>query len=233
MPGHYRNPQIRKQISIYLPNSDWRALRDEASRRRISLAELCRRRLQPDVDRLRQAPRDGWSGRAVRPRRAKGTASTPECRTSLQWFRAAERPAGGSFGRPRSRTADTLSRQPETSSPPPARLTDAEWAAIAPLLPSPSRHGRPRRTDQQAVVAAIRHHWHTGTPWRNLPPGFPPWPTVYRYFRQWGKDGTLRRLRMVLGAAAAFGADRRPSSMPPHGQGHQDRWQRDDPSNRR
>ncbi len=47
MSKSYHNSQLRKQISMFLSASDWRALRDEAARQRVSLAELCRRSLAP------------------------------------------------------------------------------------------------------------------------------------------------------------------------------------------
>ncbi len=31
-----------------------------------------------------------------------------------------------------------------------------------------------------------------------LPPEFPPWGTVYSYYRRWNRDGTLRELRTIL-----------------------------------
>jgi putative transposase len=34
-------------------------------------------------------------------------------------------------------------------------LTDQEWALIAPLMPSPNRIGRPRKTDLREVVNAL------------------------------------------------------------------------------
>ncbi|MGC1276025.1 MAG: hypothetical protein WBC44_20160 [Planctomycetaceae bacterium] len=49
----YRDPQVRKQISIYLSNADWRALRDEAVHRRVPLTALCRDWLRPGLERLR------------------------------------------------------------------------------------------------------------------------------------------------------------------------------------
>ena len=53
LSSSYRDPQIRKQISIYLTNADWRALRDEAARRRIPMAELCRHWLRPGLNEIR------------------------------------------------------------------------------------------------------------------------------------------------------------------------------------
>jgi hypothetical protein len=35
--------ELRKQVSIFLPLSDWRAIRREAARLRIPMTELCRR----------------------------------------------------------------------------------------------------------------------------------------------------------------------------------------------
>lgn len=37
----------------------------------------------------------------------------------------------------------------------------------------------------------------TGCAWRMLPKDFPPWQTVYGYFRDWRKDGTLDRVHAL------------------------------------
>ena len=47
--------EIRKQISIFIPLTDWKAIRLEAARRGISMTELCRQWMHPDLDRLRRA----------------------------------------------------------------------------------------------------------------------------------------------------------------------------------
>ncbi len=44
---------IRKQISIFVPVSDWRAIRLEAARLRIPITELCRRWMDHDLRKLR------------------------------------------------------------------------------------------------------------------------------------------------------------------------------------
>lgn len=46
--------ELRKQISIFLPLSDWRALRAEAARNRIPITELCRRWMLPQMSKLRR-----------------------------------------------------------------------------------------------------------------------------------------------------------------------------------
>ena len=46
--------ELRKQISIFLPLSDWRALRSEAARQGVPITELCRRWLEPHLRELRR-----------------------------------------------------------------------------------------------------------------------------------------------------------------------------------
>ncbi|MEZ6055444.1 MAG: hypothetical protein R3C01_01945 [Planctomycetaceae bacterium] len=46
--------ELRKQISMFLPISDWRRLRLEAAQQGIPITELCRRWMEPEVERLRQ-----------------------------------------------------------------------------------------------------------------------------------------------------------------------------------
>src|SRR2546429_3598996 len=38
----------------------------------------------------------------------------------------------------------------------------------------------------------------TGAQWRALPHDFPPWSTVWSYFRIWRNDGTWERIHMAL-----------------------------------
>ncbi len=58
-------------------------------------------------------------------------------------------------------------------------LTDAQWEAIAPLLDTQRR----RRHDLRTILDAVFYLTKTGCPWRMLPEPFPPWQTVYYYFR--------------------------------------------------
>ena len=47
----------------------------------------------------------------------------------------------------------------------------------------------PRATPTIAVVAAIAYHLRVGGAWRDLPPWFPNWRTVYGWFRRWTAMG--------------------------------------------
>ncbi len=52
----------------------------------------------------------------------------------------------------------------------------------------------PRRTPLRWIVAALAWHLRVGGPWRALPGGFPPWRTVYGWFRRWLEAGLIDAL---------------------------------------
>lgn len=81
-------------------------------------------------------------------------------------------------------------------------LKDREWELIAPLLPPPSRRGRPREIDLRAVMNAILYILATGCQWRALPKDFPARSTVQGYFYRWRDDQLWLRINDVLVAAA-------------------------------
>lgn len=71
-----------------------------------------------------------------------------------------------------------------------SNLTLEQWELIEPLIPPAKSGGRPREVEVWDVLNAIFYLLTQGCTWRNLPGDFPPWQTVYRYFRTWRKDGT-------------------------------------------
>jgi putative transposase len=95
--------------------------------------------------------------------------------------------------------------------PYPSDLSDAQWRALEPLLPPAKPGGRPRRVDLRAVVDAILYVACNGTTWRALPHDYPPWRTVYHYFRAWRRDGTWERVHDALRAQVRAQAGREPS----------------------
>jgi putative transposase len=80
----------------------------------------------------------------------------------------------------------------------PTDLTDDEWRVLEPLLPAAKPGGRPRSVDLREVLNGIRYLLRSGGAWRLVPHEFPPWPTVYAYFRRWEADGTWERIAGVL-----------------------------------
>lgn len=73
-------------------------------------------------------------------------------------------------------------------------LTDEEYNLIKEFIPSAKFGGRPRTTDIRLVINAIMYKVKTGCQWRLLPHDFPPWETVYDYYKLWKEDGTWERI---------------------------------------
>src|SRR5215216_2310048 len=80
----------------------------------------------------------------------------------------------------------------------PTDLSDDEWRCIGPHLPEPTGRGRPRLHGLRAILDAVFYVLKSGCPWRLLPRDFPPWKTVYDWFRRWRIDGTWERLNAGL-----------------------------------
>jgi putative transposase len=93
----------------------------------------------------------------------------------------------------------------------PSDLSDEEWAALEPLIPPAKPGGRPRTTDMQEMINAILYIDRTGCQWRALPHEFPPWSTVWGYFRRWRNDGTWKRIHTVLREQVRVKQGRKPT----------------------
>jgi putative transposase len=64
------------------------------------------------------------------------------------------------------------------------------------------------------ILDAVFYVLKSGCPWRWLPKDFPPWKTVYDWFRRWRIDGTWERLNAELRELlrARLGRDPKPSA---------------------
>ncbi len=88
------------------------------------------------------------------------------------------------------------------------RLTDAQWAKIAPYLPRnrPSARGGRPRVGNREVVEGILWVLRTGARWRDLPDGYPSGSTCWRRLRDWEAQGIWLQLwRAFLGQLDARG----------------------------
>ena len=93
----------------------------------------------------------------------------------------------------------------------PTDLTNAQWKLLGPLLPPPKPGGRPRTVNLREVINAILYLLRSGCSWRMLPHDFPPWGTVWYYFRRWRIDGTWHQIYCQLYPKVRQAAGRQPS----------------------
>ena len=85
-------------------------------------------------------------------------------------------------------------------------LTDAQWAALAPLLPKGKKPGRPPKWDKRQLIDGIRWRVRTGAPWRDVPDCYGHWRSVYGLYRRWQRRGIWAQILAALqGHADALG----------------------------
>ncbi len=102
-----------------------------------------------------------------------------------------------------------------TRKPSPTDLTEEQGQRLAPYLPRPKsggpKGGRPREVELRAIVNALFYPDRAGGRGRMLPHDFPPWSTVYDYFRKWRNDGTGKRIHDRLREDVRLEAGRPPT----------------------
>lgn len=91
----------------------------------------------------------------------------------------------------------------------PSDLKDKEWQWIASFLVQ-GIMGRPMKHPTRELINAIFYVLQTGCSWRALPHDFPPWQTVYTYFRKLQREGTWQRMNDVLRQDVRIQAGRHP-----------------------
>jgi transposase len=78
------------------------------------------------------------------------------------------------------------------------RFREDQWSRIEPLLPPATRTGgrdaKPHRRMVEAMVWVLR----TGAPWRDLPPAYGPWQSVYTRWSRWSASGVMASLLAAL-----------------------------------
>jgi putative transposase len=82
------------------------------------------------------------------------------------------------------------------------------------MIPAAKPGGRKRVTDMRQTLNAIFYLTRTGCAWRYLPLQYPPWQTVYGYFRKWRLDKTWQHIhgRLRGDVRQQEGRERQPSA---------------------
>lgn len=81
-------------------------------------------------------------------------------------------------------------------------LNDKQWALIEPHLPT--NQTGPVRDDDRRVISGIIHMLQCGARWRDCPPDYGPYTTIYNRFNRWAKRG---HWRAIFEALARCGKD--------------------------
>ncbi|WP_369263513.1 IS5 family transposase [Streptomyces sp. R35] len=90
----------------------------------------------------------------------------------------------------------------------PTDLSQVEWAVLAPLVPPPKPGGRPPKHPRREIIDGLAYWIRAGCAWRLLPHDFPPWQTVYHYWRQWRTEGCWEEMLAALRALERTGQGR-------------------------
>lgn len=81
----------------------------------------------------------------------------------------------------------------------PSDLLDSEWSSIEKSFEVDySKGGRPLKHSKREILNAIFYLLRTGCQWRYLPQEFPPWKTVYTYFKKWKDQHLFEKINHYL-----------------------------------
>jgi len=76
----------------------------------------------------------------------------------------------------------------------PSDLTDAEWTIIEPLIPV----GNKSEWSKRSLINAVFYIDKTGCQWRFLPSDYPPYATVWSFFRRARDSGLWEQIKDTL-----------------------------------
>jgi putative transposase len=77
-------------------------------------------------------------------------------------------------------------------------LTDRQWSLIEPHLPGKAGDPGATAKDNRQFVEAVLWIVRTSSPWRDLPPVFGKWNSVFTRFSRWSRDGVWWSLFRAL-----------------------------------
>jgi putative transposase len=75
----------------------------------------------------------------------------------------------------------------------PSSLTDHQWSLIEGYF-SHGKYGNMSKYVKKQLVDAVLYVTKTGCQWRQLPKEFPPWQTVYSFFRRAKRSGIWQKV---------------------------------------
>ncbi len=73
-------------------------------------------------------------------------------------------------------------------------ISDRSWGLIEPLVPGTERDPGVTAKDTRLFLEAVLWRVRVGGPWRDLPPGFGAWNSIFRRFRRWAQRDVFKRI---------------------------------------
>jgi len=77
-------------------------------------------------------------------------------------------------------------------------LSDEQWRRIGHLVPGKNGDKGRRGKDNRLFIDGVLWLARAGAPWRDLPPVFGKWNSVFQRFRRWAKKGVWERIFQAL-----------------------------------
>ena len=68
----------------------------------------------------------------------------------------------------------------------PSDMTDSQWKEIEPMM---WKSGNKSKWEKRELINAVLYLVDSGCKWRQLPHDFPPYTTVYNFYRKAVKEG--------------------------------------------
>ena len=77
-------------------------------------------------------------------------------------------------------------------------LSDEQWRRIGHLVPGKNGDKGRRGKDNRLFIDGVLWLARAGAPWRDLPPVFGKWNSVFQRFRRWAMKGVWERIFQAL-----------------------------------
>ena len=77
-------------------------------------------------------------------------------------------------------------------------ISDEVWSLLEPHLPGQRGQWGGIAQDNRRFINGVFWILRTGAPWRDLPPFYGKWGTVYQRFRRWRDKGIWEKLLEIL-----------------------------------
>lgn len=77
-------------------------------------------------------------------------------------------------------------------------ITDKMWRVLSPLLPGQRGQWGGIAEDNRRFLNGVFWVLRTGAPWRDMPPQYGNWNSVYQRFRRWRNSGLWEKILEAL-----------------------------------